>query len=509
MSFVTAVAASSGLDWSSSTATRTFLPRSPPAELISSNAIWIALLVDWPNVAVVPVSDPYSPIRISSPPPRRQAIGIERTAAIRRPARSTRNFILESLLVESPGRTAYSFAQPEAKSKPQFDQAVELQLLSDADGTRPTNALAPEDPHLQRGAGPPGSTPAERPLDSESPILTSPAVEAGADISQEVLPRIRPRSDHPISRTRIDPDALKVLYRLRSSGYKAYLVGGSVRDLLLGRTPKDFDIGTDAPPQAVRRLFRNCRLIGRRFRLAHILFAGGKVVEVATFRRRPEPLDPEAPELLMTSDNVFGTAREDALRRDFTINGLFYNIADFSVIDYVGGLEDLEAGLVRTIGDADIRFREDPVRMMRAVEFAKSAPPRVTEELSQSLKGGHALTTFLLMREVGLLDILLPELAEVLRETDPEHPHGTGHLFWALLDVLDAERRRGRIYDAAVLFALFFLPIVRARVREAAPDGEPSPALLSTLLEDLVTPIAIRMALPHAVSHRIKQALAI
>jgi poly(A) polymerase len=305
-----------------------------------------------------------------------------------------------------------------------------------------------------------------------------------------------------------------------------------VRDLLLKRTPKDFDIATDAHPSALRRLFRNCRLIGRRFRLAHILFPEGKVVEVATFRRRPEPVDPKAPELLMTSDNTFGTAHEDALRRDFTINGLFYNIADFSVIDYVGGLEDLEAGLIRTIGEPDIRFREDPVRMLRAVEFAsrlgfaitpdayeailihrkeivKSAPPRVTEELAQSLKGGHALTTFLLMRELGLLDALLPELAEVLRETDPEHPHGTGHLFWALLDVLDAERRRGRVYEDAVLFALFFLPIVRARVREAAFDGEPSPALLSTILEDLVTPIALRMALPHAVSHRIKQALSI
>jgi poly(A) polymerase len=347
-----------------------------------------------------------------------------------------------------------------------------------------------------------------------------------------VPPRIRPRSQHPISRRQIDPDALKVLYRLSGAGYKAYLVGGSVRDLLLGRAPKDFDIGTDAHPQAVRRLFRNCRLIGRRFRLAHILFAGGKVIEVATFRRRPEPLDPDAPELLMTSDNVFGTAREDALRRDFTINGLFYSIADFSVIDYVGGLEDLEAGLVRTIGDPEIRFREDPVRMMRAVEFAsrlgfaitpdayeailehrkeisKSAAPRVTEELSQSLKGGHALTTFLLLRELGLLEALLPELAAVLRETDPEHPHGTGHLFWALLEVLDAERRRGRRYEDAVLFALFFLPIVRARVRAAVPQGDPPPDLLATLLENLVSPIAIRMALPHAVSHRIKQALAI
>jgi poly(A) polymerase len=361
--------------------------------------------------------------------------------------------------------------------------------------------------------------------------MTSDPPEPGADVSGQILPRIRPRSEHPISRSAIDPDALKVLYRLKNSGYKAYLVGGSVRDLLLGRTPKDFDIGTDAHPQAVRRLFRNCRLIGRRFRLAHILFPQGKVVEVATFRRRPEPLDPEAPELLMTSDNVFGTAREDALRRDFTINGLFYNIADYSVIDYVGGLEDLDAGLVRTIGDPDIRFREDPVRMMRGVEFAsrlgfaitpdayeaildhrkeiaKSAPPRVTEELSQSLRGGHALPTFLLLREVGLLDVLLPELAAVLREIDPEHPHGTGHLFWALLDVLDAERRRGRVFDDAVLYSLFFLPVVRSQLRSMRTGAEPDVNRLLTLIDDAVTPVAIRMALPHAVSHRIKQALA-
>jgi poly(A) polymerase len=345
-------------------------------------------------------------------------------------------------------------------------------------------------------------------------------------------PQIRPRSEHPISRRQIDPDALKVLYRLSGAGFKAYLVGGSVRDLLLSRVPKDFDVGTDAHPQAVRRLFRNCRLIGRRFRLAHILFPGGKVVEVATFRRRPPQIDPGGADLLMTEDNTFGTPREDALRRDFTINGLFYDIADFSVIDYVGGFEDLGAGLIRTIGDPDIRFREDPVRMLRAVEFAsrlgfaispdayeailvhrkeiaKSAPPRVTEELAQSLRGGHALPTFLLLREVGLLDVLLPELARTLREFDPEHPHGAGHLFWALLDVLDAERRRGQAFDDAVLFALMMLPVARQRVREASPMAEPASALLSTLIEETVAPVATRMALPHALTHRIKQGLAL
>jgi poly(A) polymerase len=308
-------------------------------------------------------------------------------------------------------------------------------------------------------------------------------------------------------------------------------VGGSVRDLLLSRVPKDFDIGTDAHPAALRKLFRNCRMIGRRFRLAHILFANGKVVEVATFRRPPPPVpEGKGPELLQTEDNTFGTPREDAYRRDFTINGLFYDIATYAVIDHVGGLDDLAAGLIRTIGDPDIRFQEDPVRMMRAVEFAsrlgfaitpdayeaildcrreitKSAPPRVTEELLQSLKGGHALPTFLLLREVGLLDALLPELAETLREIDPDHPHGTGHLFWALLDVLDAERRRGRVFDDAVLFSLLFLPIARTRVREAAPGAEPDAALLGRLLEEIVPPAALRMALPHATTGRILQAL--
>ncbi len=351
--------------------------------------------------------------------------------------------------------------------------------------------------------------------------------------SPEPAPRIRPRGEHSISRSRIDPDALKVLYRLSGAGYKGYLVGGSVRDLLLSRVPKDFDIGTDAHPAALRKLFRNCRMIGRRFRLAHILFANGKVVEVATFRRPPPPVpEGKGPELLQTEDNTFGTPREDAYRRDFTINGLFYDIATYAVIDHVGGLDDLAAGLIRTIGDPDIRFQEDPVRMMRAVEFAsrlgfaitpdayeailrhrkeivKSAPPRVTEELAQSLRGGHALPTLLLLREVGLLDVLMPELAAVLRQIDPDHAHGTGHLFWALLDVLDAERRRGRVFDDAVLFALLFLPIVRSRVRDASPEGEPDLLALSTIIEEVVSPLAFRMSLPRAATDRIKQALSI
>src|SRR6266516_1510571 len=177
------------------------------------------------------------------------------------------------------------------------------------------------------------------------------------------------RNDHSISRRRIPENVLKVLYRLHRSGYRAYLCGGSVRDLLMNRPPKDFDVATDAHPMEIRRLFRNSRIIGRRFRLVHDLFQD-MTVEVSTFRREPErAAQTEATEnLLITDDNTFGSPLQDARRRDFTINAMFYNIADFSVIDYVGGLTDMEEKRVRVIGDPDVRFREDPVRMMRAIE---------------------------------------------------------------------------------------------------------------------------------------------
>ncbi len=203
---------------------------------------------------------------------------------------------------------------------------------------------------------------------------------------EDLEPRILSRPQHRLSRGDVSPEALKVLYRLHRAGYLAYLVGGSVRDLLLGRRPKDFDVATNARPQEIRGLFRNSRVIGRRFRLAHVFFRG-HVVEVATFRASPEP--PETPndweegEAEATEEEtsveslpprreevVYGTPAEDARRRDFTINALFYNLADFSVIDYVGGIEDLQRGVIRTIGDPDQRFIEDPVRMMRALEYA-------------------------------------------------------------------------------------------------------------------------------------------
>ena len=181
-----------------------------------------------------------------------------------------------------------------------------------------------------------------------------------------MAPRILPRPEHNVSRKDIDDDALKVLYRLKNAGFLGYLVGGGVRDLLLARKPKDFDISTDAHPPQVKKLFRNCFIIGRRFRLCHVRF-GRKVIEVSTFRRQAEP---EEGETLIRRDNTFGTPEEDAFRRDFTVNALFYDVATFSIIDYVGGLEDVQQKVIRTIGDPVVRFREDPVRMLRAVSLA-------------------------------------------------------------------------------------------------------------------------------------------
>lgn len=348
-------------------------------------------------------------------------------------------------------------------------------------------------------------------------------------------PRIIPRAQHSISRGYIDPDALKVLYRLHRAGYKAYLVGGSVRDLMTGRTPKDFDVGTDARPQEVRRLMRNSRVIGRRFRLVHVLFDGGKVVEVSTFRRRPDPNVVETmvegdEDLLIRSDNTFGTPEEDALRRDFTINGLFYDIATFAVLDYVGGVDDLEASLVRTIGDPVIRFREDPVRMMRACEFAarldfkmtpdleealeqskseirKSAPPRVTEELLDPLRRGWGTGTYKIWSKTGLLQILLPELEhEIGPRANSSSPSRV--VFWKMMADADARRRQGESLSDAALLGIIFIPLVLSAIRVRAGDGKPiDPARILLVLDEVVNPIAARLSLSNLSVHLVKQAL--
>ena len=282
-------------------------------------------------------------------------------------------------------------------------------------------------------------------------------------------PVIVPRADHPISRASIDPDALKVLNRLNESNYTAYLVGGSVRDLLLGHRPKDFDIGTSAHPYQIKKLFRNCWIIGRRFRLAHVKF-GDKAIEVATFRKlipagEPEPLLAQeamtdaARDLQMHRDNTFGTPEEDAFRRDFTVNAMFYDIADRSIIDYVGGLDDIRARVIRSIGDPNERFQEDPVRMLRAVvlgarldfsldplvedaiathrhRLTLAAPPRMIEEYYKVLRSGCAEKTFAALARYRLLEPVTHEL----------QAHAEHEGFLDALDALDTYRAR---YDAA------------------------------------------------------------
>ena len=337
------------------------------------------------------------------------------------------------------------------------------------------------------------------------------------------------RGDHPISRRSIPENVLKVLYRLHRSGYRAYLCGGSVRDLLMGRTPKDFDVVTDAHPAEVRRLFRNSRIIGRRFRLVHIIFQD-QVVEVATFRREPERTlaETEAEDFLITDDNTFGSPLQDARRRDFTINALFYNIADFSVIDYVGGIEDLRDARVRVIGDPDMRFREDPVRMMRAIEFAsrlgfeieaetyngilrhrgeilKASPPRVSEEILELLRRGWSRGAIRLMVDAGLLEPLLPEIHNAIREERAPY-------FWKMLEVLDRTVQAGRKISDAVLLSVLMLPWVIAEIeQEETRRGDGANRMrigeVIVFIRDLIQPICARMALAAGTRHQIEQAL--
>lgn len=336
-------------------------------------------------------------------------------------------------------------------------------------------------------------------------------------------PVVIDRSSHPISRRAIPENVLKVLYRLHRSGYRAYLCGGSVRDLLMGRTPKDFDIATDAHPTEIRRLFRNSRIIGRRFRLVHIIFQD-QVVEVSTFRREPERPQDESEDLLITDDNTFGTPLQDARRRDFTINALFYNIADFSLIDYIGGLDDLRDGLVRVIGDADVRFREDPVRMMRAVEFSarlgfkieketyeailrhrseilKASPPRVSEEILELLRRGWSRGAFNLLVETALLQPLLPEIYTSIA--------GKAGYFWKMLEVLDRTVQSGRKIPDAVLLSVLMLPWVidELEAEEARRASRMRIGEVLVFIRDLVQPLCIRMSLAAGTRHQIEQAL--
>ena len=319
----------------------------------------------------------------------------------------------------------------------------------------------------------------------------------------------------------IDADAAKVVRRLTRYGYEAYLVGGCVRDLLVKRSPKDFDVATNARPDDVRRLFRNSRIIGRRFRLVHVLFGAGKVIETATFRRAPEPAEyKENDDLLIRTDNVFGEAHEDAARRDFTMNALFYDLEHGTVIDWVGGMPDIERRVVHTIGDPVKRFLEDPVRILRAIKFAArldfgitpdvydaivqcrgalamAARPRLFEEVLRLLRGGAAHRSIWLCWETGVLDVLLPELAAYLADASENDDS-----VFRLLTEIDRETasRSAPLDDIVLCTALLLEPL-----REACSDAKDR----LNAAQDFLEPIVDRLNVPRRIADAIRRLVAI
>ena len=327
---------------------------------------------------------------------------------------------------------------------------------------------------------------------------------------------IIPRSEHGISRRDISDAALKVLYKLDREGYRACLVGGGVRDLLLGRKPKDFDVATDATPDEVRALFRNCRLIGRRFRLAHVHF-GREIIEVATFRAMvaDSPKTELNEDGRLLRDNTFGSIEEDALRRDFTVNALYYDIHDFSVIDYAGGMEDIRRRRLRLIGDPETRYKEDPVRMMRALRFAAKLdfeidpaaseaihdwghlladipPARLYDEILKMFHSGHALRAYELLREYHLLQYLFPSLDRYLR-SDPSEVM-LDFIEQALVNT-DKRVREDKPVSPAFIFAALLWPLVHQRaIQLQSKEMGTIPALQSAgseIFADQVRRIAV------------------
>jgi poly(A) polymerase len=359
-----------------------------------------------------------------------------------------------------------------------------------------------------------------RAADSAAPVAPAGAVASAAPQAQpERTPPVHvgPRVVHqPISRSSLDPEAVKIIQRLTRFDHHAYLVGGCVRDLLLEREPKDFDIGTSATPRQIKRLFRNCRIIGRRFRLAHIYFQSGKIIEVATFRAQDEqdgaPADSEARDLLIRDDNVFGTEEQDALRRDFTINSLFYDVNNETVLDHADGLGDLRRRLVRTIGDPDVRFREDPIRILRAIKFAarldfqieprtlaalertrqeipRAAAPRILEELNRFCRGGAARRSFELLRETGVLEVLLPEVARHAAAS-PDSWDFLRELLGQLDASLSTQPRDVRTGE--ILAAMLAWPVAERSGWLRAPTPVPAAEIAQYVQEELA-PIAQRL----------------
>lgn len=345
------------------------------------------------------------------------------------------------------------------------------------------------------------------------------------------VPQIIPRSEHNISRADISRYALKVLYRLKDAGYQAFLVGGSVRDLLLGRHPKDFDVATDAHPEDVRALFGNSRLIGRRFRLAHVRF-GGEIIEVATFRglgteeAASEHREVSAETGRLIRDNVYGSIEEDVWRRDFTANALYYNIADFSIWDFTGGVADVQARRLRVIGDPEARFREDPVRMLRAARFAAKlgfeldpASARVIPQLAQLIDGvpparlfdefmklfqsGHALQSYRQLRQYGLFEHLFPTTAAWLGPgTDAR-----GRFLEAALASTDARVAEDRPVTPMFLLGVFLWGPVADRAAAQAAQGMSDFQALAVAAADLTREQTERIAVPRRFSIPMREML--
>jgi poly(A) polymerase len=329
------------------------------------------------------------------------------------------------------------------------------------------------------------------------------------------------RHDARFALEKLDGDACRVVERLERAGFEAYLVGGCIRDILLDGSPKDFDIATSARPEDVRRLFRNCRIIGRRFRLAHVLFAAGKVVEVATFRRNPqqEIVDEagEDSELFIRNDNAFGDAHEDALRRDFTINALFYDLANNQVLDWCAGMEDIETRSIRTIGDPSVRFREDPIRILRAMKFAgrlglgihsdvydamiahrdelaKSAKARVFEEILRLMRHAGAARAMWLFWETGCMSVLLPELSSYLDDDD-----AAAERFFRRMRVLDQMQKQGRVFDDVALITILLWEALSETLSGS------NDVLRDT--HDFVDPLIARIAMPRRIADGIGRIL--
>jgi len=435
-------------------------------------------------------------------------------------------------------------AVPEDSGEPELEPALEGEAeleateddeeADDEEGADPLAGPVPEPPP---------------PHDEKEPEPVPPSLwESDADHLDPTAPV--PRDHAPdIDPKKLDPDALKVVNRLLQYGHQAYLVGGCVRDLLVGRTPKDFDVAASAVPSEVRGIFRNCRLIGRRFRLAHVYFKGGKIVEVSTFRANPSEMEDttaesgegeEQDDLLISDDNVFGTAEQDARRRDFTINGLFYDVAGGRVIDFVGGLRDLRAREVRTIGDPEIRVREDPIRILRAVRFAcrlefdiesrtyaamegavddlpRCAPPRLLEDTFRILRGGVSAGGLHLLSALDALKFLLPPVDAWLKERGPEG----AALLRAHAERLDARVRSGAVLEDAVLLATLLLPLLRSDPGPSAPAGagpEERPPEAGTpaddagpsvppAIEDLLQELVRTARLPRRIAERCRMIL--